>query len=144
MGTGPVARALVSIAEAAGFHVRVAAGPDTPSVGSFEGADELIVTPTPESVEALRPGADTFVILCSDDQEFSDPVVRALAATEVPYIGIVGSHRFSAAEGKEDSKIHAPAGIRIGAVSADEMAISILAEVVAIRRGASTSGPEEL
>lgn len=145
VGTGPVARALVSIAEASGFHVRVAAGPDSPSVGAFDGADEVIVTPTPESVEALRPGADTFVVLCSDDKEFSGPVIRSFASTPVPYIGVVGnSGRFSIYESHSaDSKIHWPAGIRIGAETAEELAISILAEVVAIRRGVSTAVPRE-
>ncbi|MCA1839022.1 MAG: XdhC family protein [Actinomycetota bacterium] len=144
VGVGPVARALVGLGEAMGYHVRVAAGPRSPSVGEFDGADEVIVTPTYKDVEALRPGANTFVVICGHDEEFSQPVLRALLPTPVPYLGMMGSGRHTGHllselkeagfDAKQISKVHSPVGLPIGSETPEEIAVSVLAEIVRIRR----------
>lgn len=147
VGTGPVARSLVSLAEAMGYHVRVAAGPRSPSVGEFEGADEVIVVRNVEDVVALRPGTSTYVVICGHDEEFSIPVLKALAETDVAYIGMMGSRRHTGhvyeelkESGHDDaslSRIHTPVGVDIAAQTPEEIALSALAEITAVRRGAS-------
>ena len=153
VGTGKVASALTCLAERAGFHVRVAAGPDPYNVGEFEGADEVIVTPEPQNVEALRPSSSTYVAICSEVHEFAREVLRTLMPSPVPYLGLM-SHRkrqkrifdMLRKDGySEESlkRVHTPIGINLGAATPHEIAISILAEIVAVRRGAEVPLPAQ-
>jgi xanthine dehydrogenase accessory factor len=144
VGLGPVARSLVLLGEAMGYHVRVAAGPRSPSLGEFDGADEVIVTPRAEEVEALRPGVNTFVVICGHDEGFSQQVLRALIPSPVPYLGMMGSRRHTGhlreelmSAGFDDvqiGKVHSPVGLPIGSETPEEIAISVLAEIVKFRR----------
>lgn len=146
VGTGKVAAALAELAEKAGFHVRVAAGPQPPKVGEFDGADEVIVTPEPQDVEALRPGDNTYVVICSEVHEFAREVLHTLMPTPVPYLGLM-SHKKRAASILEKlrklgfdetsiERVHVPIGLNLGARTPEEIALSILAEIVTVRRGA--------
>ncbi len=145
VGTGKVASSLARLAERSGFHVRVAAGPDAYSVGEFEGADEVIVTPEPQDVEALRPDASTYVAICSEVNEFAEEVLQTLMATDVPYLGVMlkkgkaagafkrlGKLGFSEAQ---IARVRMPIGLALRSQSPEEIAISILAEIVSVRRG---------
>jgi xanthine dehydrogenase accessory factor len=147
VGGGPVARALLDLGEPLGFNVRVAAGPNSPKVGEFEGADEVVVVTEVRDVEALRPNANTYVVICGHDESFSQPVLRTLIRSEAPYLGMMGSRRhtshlyeelrtagFSEADLK---RVHTPVGLDLGAETPEEIALSVLAQIVAIRRGGS-------
>ncbi|MDQ4149402.1 MAG: lysine--tRNA ligase [Actinomycetota bacterium] len=146
VGTGRVAAALVGLAEAAGFHVRVAAGPEAPRVGEFEGADEIIVTREPKEVEAIRPGANTYVVICSEIQEFAQEVLMCLMDSQVPYLGMMCNKRKTPEiyeqlnqEGfsrEQVGRVHTPVGLDLGSKTPEEIALSVLAEIVAVRRGA--------
>ncbi|MGQ0679611.1 MAG: lysine--tRNA ligase [Actinomycetota bacterium] len=146
VGTGKVASALVGLAAAAGFHVRVAAGPQPPKVGEFDGADEVIVTPETDDIEALRPGPNTYVAICSEVHEFAREVLHTLMPAPVPYIGLM-SHRKRAAaivaklrrmgySEEAVARVHVPIGLKLGARSPEEIALSILAEMVTVRSNA--------
>jgi xanthine dehydrogenase accessory factor len=145
-----VASALSCLGEKSGFHVRVAAGPDAYSVGDFEGADEVIVTPEPQDVEALRPDANTYVAICSEVNEFAEEVLLTLMPTEVPYLGVMLKKGKAAALFKKLGKlgfdetsitrVHMPIGLSLGSQTPEEIAISILAELVGARRQAATPG----
>lgn len=145
VGSGPVASALVALGEAMGFQVRVAAGPQPPSVGELDGADEVILTPDWRAVAAIRPGPNTYVVICGHDHEFSQPVLRALLATQAPYLGMMGSRRHTGhlyddlrASGVGDAdlaRVHSPVGLDVGAETPEEVALSALAHVVSVRRG---------
>jgi len=150
VGQGPVARALVALGEPLGFHVRVAAGPDSPKVGDFDGfdgADEVILATEVRDVEALRPNGNTYVVICGHDQDFSIPVLRKMIKSNAPYIGMMGSRRHTGAiydelkaEGFGDeaiAKVHTPVGLDLGAETPEEIALSVLAQVIAVRRGGS-------
>lgn len=148
VGTGPVARALVGLGEAMGFQVRVAAGPTSPRPDEFDGADEVILTPDVRAVEALRPGSNTYVVICGHDEKFSQPVLRTLIRSDSPYLGMMGSRRHTAhlydelrSSGyseEEISRVHSPVGLDIGGETPEEVALSALAEIVAVRRGKPT------
>ncbi|MGH9194505.1 MAG: XdhC family protein [Acidimicrobiia bacterium] len=144
VGGGPVARALVALGDPMGFRVRVAAGPEPPSVGEFADAEEVILTPDARAVEALRPGLNTYVVICGHDDKFHQPVLRALLPTEAPYLGMMGSRRHTGhlleelrASGLDDDslrRVHSPVGIDIGAETPEEIALSALAQIVEVRR----------
>jgi xanthine dehydrogenase accessory factor len=98
------------------------------------------------------PGAlseRTPVVVLSHDPKFDLPALRCTLQSSAPYIGLLGSRRSQTArraslqeEGFDDAalaRIHGPAGLDLGGVSVGETALSILAEVVATRRGGGGS-----
>ena len=102
---------------------------------------------------ALRPGRDRYVAVVSRCWETDLSAVRPWLAPDAPparYLGIIGSARkvrgvldVLAREGVPAEKleaIRAPIGLSIGAVTPEEIAVSILAEVTAVRRGAGDPG----
>lgn len=145
VGTGPVARAAVALGEAMGFHVRVAAGPGSPGLDEFDRADEVILTPDARAVEALRPGPNTYVVICGYDWEFSHQALRSLMKSDSPYLGMMSSrshagHLFDELRSigfpeEAIAKVHTPVGLDIGAQTPEEIALSAIAEIVAARRG---------
>jgi xanthine dehydrogenase accessory factor len=147
VGGGPVARALLELGEPLGFNVRVAAGPASPKVGEFDGADEVVVVTEVRDVEALRPNANTYVVICGHDVAFSQPVLRTLIRSDATYLGMMGSRRHTShlydelrSEGFSEvelARVHTPVGLDLGAETPEEIALSVLAQIVAIRRGGS-------
>jgi xanthine dehydrogenase accessory factor len=102
---------------------------------------------------ARRPGRDRYVAVVTRCWETDLAAVRPWLAPDAPparYLGIIGSARkvrgvldVLAREGVPEEKleaIRAPIGLSIGAVTPEEIAVSILAEVTAVRRGAADPG----
>jgi xanthine dehydrogenase accessory factor len=91
--------------------------------------------------------AETYLVILSHDPKFERPALKAALPHPLRYIGAIGSRKTHAdriatlrAEGvSEDdlARIHAPIGLDIGAVSPEEIALSILAEMLAVRSGRS-------
>jgi xanthine dehydrogenase accessory factor len=128
VGETPVALALASLAGRIGFDaVPLAAG---------------------AAIE-LEDG-DAAVVVASHGRDEEDALARALGAG-VPYVGLVASHRRGAAvvealrgagvEEHDVARLHTPAGLDIGARTPEEIALSILAELVAARRSATLAEP---
>jgi xanthine dehydrogenase accessory factor len=100
-----------------------------------------------EAMEALAPDARTAVVTLTHDPKLDDPALDAALKSEAFYIGALGSRRTHAkrvarlaelGHGAEAmGRIHAPVGLNIEAVTAPEIALSIMAEIVAARRGAA-------
>lgn len=101
----------------------------------------------------LAPGRDRYVAVVSRCWETDLAALRPWLAPDAPsarYLGLIGSARkvrgvleVLSAEGVPMEKleaIHAPIGLSIGAVTPEEIAVSILAEVTAVRRGAADPG----
>ena len=75
--------------------------------------------------------------------------LRALAPVELRYLGLIGSRakvarifdelRTHAGDGARLDHVHAPIGLDIGAVTPQEIAVSILAELIAVKHGKSTT-----
>lgn len=99
-----------------------------------------------EALEALRLDARTAVVTLTHDPKLDDPALHVALRSPVFYIGSLGSrkthgkrverlerHGFSDGE---IGRIHAPVGLPIGARSPAEIALAILAQVTAVRRGA--------
>lgn len=87
------------------------------------------------------------VVILSHDPKIDDPAVRAALASPACYIGIMSSRRTHAqrikrltAQGIDNAqleRIHTPIGLDIGAVTPPEIAISIMAQIIAVRHGKS-------
>ena len=89
------------------------------------------------------PGTPPFVL--PHDPKFEDPALTSLLRTETGYIGAIGSRgthakrvarlREAGFTDSEIARIHSPVGLNLGAATPEEIAIAILAEIVAVRRG---------
>jgi xanthine dehydrogenase accessory factor len=104
-----------------------------------------------EAMAALRPDARSAVVTLTHDPKLDDPALDAALRSPAFYIGALGSRRTHAKRvarlrdlGHDDdaiARIHAPVGLDIAAVTAPEIALSVMAEIVAARRGATLGAP---
>lgn len=149
VGATTLAAELATIAKRLDFHV-VVVDPRPVFATKERIADaHQIVRAWPD---AYLPGAlseRTPVVVLSHDPKFDLPALQCALQSNAPYIGFLGSRRAQAArraslreEGFDDAalaRIHGPAGLDIGGVTVAETALSILAEIVAVRRGGGGS-----
>lgn len=149
VGAGHVGYHLGRIAADAGFQLHVIDDRSKfASDSRFPGA-EVIVEPIPEWLQRAEIPPSAFVVILTRGHQHDLAAVRALAARGLRYLGLIGSRAKVAriydlllAEGMPMSSleaIHAPIGFDIGAVTPAEIAVSILAELIAVRRGADTA-----
>jgi xanthine dehydrogenase accessory factor len=99
-----------------------------------------------EAMDALVPDARTAVVTLTHDPKLDDPALDRALRSEAFYIGALGSRRTHAARlarlrdmGHGDAalgRIRGPVGLPINAVTAPEIALAIMAEIVAVRRQA--------
>lgn len=145
-GATHVAMPLVEMAELLGMRTVVVDGREAFATRErFPRADELIVGMPSEVAERLPLGARTLVVLLSHDYKYDLPVLRAVLASDAAYVGCLGSARrgramldFLAEEGvpaEQLARVRIPVGLDIGAKSAAEIALSALAEGMAVLRG---------
>ena len=110
-------------------------------------ADELLVAWPDEAIATVRPDVGTAIIVLTHDDKFDLPMLQAALASEAFYIGALGSRRnqerrrgllIEAGVPERDlERINGPAGLDIGAESPAETALSMLAEMLAVRVGRS-------
>lgn len=147
-GATHVAMPLTELAHTLGLRSVVVDGRERfASRERFPLADEILVGMPSEIAEQMSLGGESMVVLLAHDYKYDLPVLRAVLATDAAYIGLLGSQRrgkalleFLAADGvSEDqlSRVRVPVGLDIGAKSAAEIALSVLAEALAVRRGRS-------
>ena len=125
VGDGPVTDALTAMTSILGWPVSLTAG--VPDIG---------------------PDVDA-VVITSHHEDVDGPAIRSALATGTRYVGAMGSRRTQArrrewllANGVSENDLatlHAPIGLDIGADQPAEIALSILAEVVAVRAGRLTT-----
>ena len=111
----------------------------------FPQADEVIVAPIGEWLHAASLPSSAYVVIVTRGHQDDLDSLRALAARDLRYLGLIGSRAkvtriYDAllAEGLPAEclrRVHAPIGLNIGAVTPAEIAISILAQLIAVRRG---------
>ena len=112
----------------------------------FPNADEVIVEPIADWLHRADIPASSFVVIVTRGHQNDLEAMRALAARDLRYLGLIGSRakvarirKLLLAEGMPAEcldRVHAPIGLDIGAVTPAEIAISILAQLVGVRRGA--------
>jgi xanthine dehydrogenase accessory factor len=145
-GASPVAIALAGLAQRMGFSVIAAAARD--DLAKFDGPDSTI--------EGLRCPEilphELYIVVSTQGAGDQAALTAAARIDKARYVAFVGSRRKAAslrkslAENDFDAgridAIKAPAGLDIGAITSDEIALSIMAEIVAIRRhGQRVSAP---
>ena len=145
VGAVHIAQALAPFAAPCGFAVTIV--DPRRSFGSderFPGVTVSNLWPD-EAIDEFRPDSRTAVVTLTHDPKLDDPALDRALKSEAFYIGSLGSRRTHAARlnrlralGHSDeamARIRGPVGLDIEAVTAPEIALSIIAELVAVRRG---------
>lgn len=119
-GDGPIARALTDVGTAAGYDLR----------------------PTADLGEPVLKDAAALVVATHGHNE--EAILTAALATDIPYIGLIASRKRGAAvtaslDGAD--RVRTPAGLDIGARTAPEIALSILAEILSLRPRSAPRSP---
>ncbi len=106
-------------------------------------ASEIIVAWPEETIEQVAPDHATAIVVLTHDDKFDVPALKAALATEAFYVGALGSRRNqerrrerlldAGVEEAELDRISGPCGLDLGAESQPETAVSILAEIIAVR-----------
>jgi xanthine dehydrogenase accessory factor len=143
-GAGQVAIPLVRLAKVLGWHTVVVDGRERFATRErFPDADEIRIGLLADIAAEMDYDASTFVILVAHDYKFEVPVLRVVLQREPAYIGLLGNRsrggavlRFLAEEGigaEQLARVHVPIGLDIGARTPSEIALSVLAEALAVR-----------
>lgn len=142
-GAVHVAQRLTTMAKMLGFRVVVVdVRAKLATVERFPDADEIVFEWPDKALEGRKVDRNTAIAILSHDPKFDEPALLGSLATPARYIGAVGSRktnvdrrqRLTAAGVDEESiaRIRGPIGLNIGASTPEEMAISILAEIIAV------------
>jgi xanthine dehydrogenase accessory factor len=145
-GATHVAMPLVSLARVLGLRTVVVDGRERFATRErFPHADDLIVGMPSEIAERLPLGPSSLVVLLAHDYKYDLPVLRAVLASDAAYVGVLGSARrgralleFLAEEGVPPdalARVRVPTGLDIGARTPEEIALSVIAEAMAVQRG---------
>jgi xanthine dehydrogenase accessory factor len=143
-GAVDTAEALCRGAKLLGWHTIVAdARAKFATRERIPSADELIVEWPQEALAQVQPDHQTAVVVLTHDDKFDEPALIGALETEAFYIGALGSRRnqerrrerlLEAGVSEDDfARIMGPCGLDVGADTQEETALSILAEILAVR-----------
>ena len=145
-GGSHVAIPLTRLANALGFRVTVVdARSKFAEAERFPEARRVIHAWPDEVLKELPMDSSTYIVILTHDPKFDDPTITAALKGRPRYIGAIGSRkthrervaRLTAAgvNPKEIERVHAPIGLDLGAQTAEETALAILSQMVAVRHG---------
>ena len=145
-GAGHVGQALAAIAPPLGFLVNVIDDrPDYASAERFPSAKRVIVGDIESELRRFPIDRHTYIVIVTRGHQRDGQALAAVVGSPARYIGLIGSKRKIKAIfedlGQQGvpfetlSRVHAPIGYEIGAITVPEIAISIAAELIAARRG---------
>jgi len=146
-GAGHVAKALAALAQGVGFRVMVVdARPEWASRERFPDVELRLEDPA-DHARALAGGPDCYFCITTHDHPLDQAVVEALLDKPSAYLGVIGSRRkaerfrmrLKAAGAQEAAieRLRSPMGVEIGALTPEEIAVSVVAELIRVRRGGS-------
>lgn len=149
-GAGHIALPLVHMASLVGFRTAVIddradfANPDR-----FPDASHILVAPVSTAFSELHIGDDSYVVAVTRGHAYDEEVVAYALQTPARYIGMIGSRnkiarvfdrlRQRGFPEKDLARVHAPIGLEIGAETVEEIAVSILAQLLQVRRATSVA-----
>ena len=144
-GAGHVSIALLRMAKMVGFHVTVI--DDRPvfcNKAREAGADEVICEPFQQALEAIDDRNDPYFVIVTRGHQYDVDCMHVILEKHHSYIGMMGSRvrvkNLKAGlldEGYDQAlldSVHMPIGLKIGASTPEEIAVSIIAEMIQCRR----------
>ncbi|MFE6889192.1 XdhC family protein [Streptomyces sp. NPDC057694] len=147
-GAVDFAGALVRVGKLLGFHVTLCdARPVFATAARFPEADEVVVEWPDRYLRATPTDERTVLCVLTHDAKFDVPLLEVALRLPAAYVGAMGSRRTHADRARrlreagltpaELSRLRSPIGLDLGGRTPEETAVSIGAEIVAVRRGGS-------
>lgn len=147
VGAGHIAVPLVQIAKVLDFHVTVI--DDRLLYANrerFPDADEVLVGDMAATLKAMTITPSFYIVLITRGHAYDEPCLREIIHSQAKYIGMIGSRRrikacFQRFRDEEKiaeeviERVYAPIGLDIATETPAEIALSIMAEIVKVRRG---------
>ena len=151
LGAGHIALPLATMAKIVGFEVTVV--DDRPSFANsarFSTADTIICNDFERAIEEININPQTFVVIITRGHRYDKVCLQKVIKQPAAYIGMIGSRkRVKAliAELEEEGvpsellqKLYSPIGLKIGAETPEEIAVSILSELIKVQRELDQNG----
>lgn len=148
VGGGHIGKALAEIGAMCGFHITVIDDrPEYANEERFPGAESVIRGRFDEVLAEYPVDESTYAVCVTRGHRHDEVGLRRLAGRGAAYVGMIGSKRRVSAvlqhlidEGMDRAAVeavHTPIGLDIGAETPEEIAVSIMAEIIGVRRGGS-------
>jgi xanthine dehydrogenase accessory factor len=145
-GGGHVSNAISKLAKPLGFELNIFDDrKEFANKERFPEADEVKVASYSEGFKKFNVNANTFIIIATRGHRQDDAATKAALDTNASYVGLLGSKRktiliiekllFEGIDEDSFSKLRAPVGLNIGARTPEEIAISIISEILSFRLG---------
>lgn len=145
VGGGHVAQPTVEIGAMCGFSAIVIDDrAEMVSEARFPHADRRLAGDIVETLNHISITPDTYIVIVTRGHACDEDALRAVLDAPAAYVGMIGSRRKVAAtfdhlraDGIDEAliaRVHAPVGLNIGAQTPAEIAVSILAEIIMLRR----------
>jgi xanthine dehydrogenase accessory factor len=150
IGAGHVGTELARLAQAVGFQVHVVDDREKfANRERFPDATEVVAEDIPAWVARTQLPPHAYVVIVTRGHTNDLEALRAFATRDLRYLGLIGSRAKVAriyealqqdgVAGEYLKRVHAPIGLDIGAVTPQEIAVSILAELIAVKHGRFSS-----
>ncbi len=146
VGGGHVGKATADLANNLGYRVYLVDDrPEFSNEERFPYAEETVVTPYDQWSDHLSINVNSYVVVATRGHRYDDMALESALKTRARYIGLLGSRRKTLMiyrrlmeQGITKDRIkevYAPVGLNIGALTPEEIAVSIMSEIIMVRRG---------
>jgi len=146
VGGGHVGKATADLAHTLGYRVFIVDDrPEFSNADRFPYAEQTVVATYDEWPKYLEVNVNSFVVAATRGHRFDDMALESALTTRARYIGLLGSRRKNmmiyqrlVRQGvpvERLKEVHAPIGLNIGALTPEELAVSIMSEIIMVRRG---------
>jgi len=144
-GAGHISQSTAAMGKMLGFRIVVIdPRPEYNNIDRFPDADSLMVEEYDSAFPKLRVDGDSYIVIYTPGHVLDEQCLHFAVGTKAGYIGMIGSKK-KVKEVKERllgkgvsseqlDRVHSPIGLGIGAETPDEIALSILAEIIKVKR----------
>lgn len=150
VGGGHVGKATADLAHTLGYRVFVVDDrPEFANEGRFPYAEQIVVAPYDDWSSQVSLNVNSFIVVATRGHRYDDMALESALAAPSRYIGLLGSRRKTlmiyqrlVSQGTPVDRlkqVRSPIGLDIGALTPEELAVSILSEIIMVRRGGAGS-----
>lgn len=148
IGAGHIAIPLVGLGKAMGYHTIVIDPREAFATRErFPDVDELVIEWPSTALAKMNLNESCYVAVISHDEKLDNPALAVALAHNTRYVGVLGTRknipqrlstlRDMGVKEEQLNKLHAPIGLSLGAILPEEIALSILSEMVLVKHGFS-------
>jgi xanthine dehydrogenase accessory factor len=146
VGGGHVGKATADLAYSLGYRVYLVDDrPEFCNEERFPYAEERVVATYDKWTENVDLNVNSFVVVATRGHRFDDMALESALKTRARYVGVLGSRRKTimiyrrllqqGVSLERIKEVYAPIGLNIGALEPEELAVSIMSEIIMVRRG---------